>query len=79
MLLREAAVSLSKWNENSKEVQRNVVIICGSNKRTLRYVPPLAKVMPHRVICGAFLLLAHEMLLLTMRWLDSLLPLQKTS
>ena len=54
----------------AKEVQRNVVIICGSNKRTLRYVPPLAKVMPHRVICGAFLLLAHEMLLLTMRWLE---------
>ena len=38
----------------AKEVQRNVVIICGSNKRTLRYVPPLAKVMPHRAICGAF-------------------------
>jgi len=46
----------------AKEVQRNVVIICGSNKRTLRYVPPLAKIMPHRVICGAFLLLAHKML-----------------
>ena len=75
----ETGANLSKWNENSKEVQRNVVIICGSNKRTLRYVPPLAKVMPHRVISGVFSHLAHEMLLLTMRWLDSLLPLQKTS
>ena len=58
----ESGANLSKWSENSKEVQRNVVIICGSNKRTLRYVPPLAKVMPHRVICGAFLHLAHKIL-----------------
>ena len=63
----------------AKEVQRNVVIICGSNKRTLRYVPPLAKVMPHRAICGAFLLLAHKMLFLSMDWSNSLLPLKKTS
>jgi hypothetical protein len=35
-------------------MQRNVVVVCGSNNRTQRRLPPLAKIMPHGEICGAF-------------------------